>query len=188
MGKLLKRFMWETMAKARSNYICDYFTVFFNISAAQLQAVVNQGQPRFSDIINLLTIQNKNKQLKIITHPRSQQHRSVLSLFLAFLPLLARPPPLQQLQLCSQLVPLSPEDCPGGSRDAGHNGKASSITDPPRFGERGHNCCKSSEMPLLTRLRLRLRRAPKPDLWALSTLRPSALRNNYTTLFQVRAP
>lgn len=60
------------MAKARSNYICDYFSVFFLLFATQLQAAVNQVQPRFLNIINLLPIQNKNEQLRIIIHPHSQ--------------------------------------------------------------------------------------------------------------------
>lgn len=81
------------MAKARSNYILDYFSLFFlvciYIFATQLQAAVNQVQTRFSDIINLFPIQNKDKQLRIITCPHSQQHRAVQSFFLALLPLLA---------------------------------------------------------------------------------------------------
>lgn len=46
--------------------------MYIYIFATQLQAAVNQVQARFSDIINLLPIQNKDKQLRIITCPHSQ--------------------------------------------------------------------------------------------------------------------
>lgn len=78
-GKVLRRFRWETMAKSRSDYGCDYFTIIFFLFATQLQPAVNQVQPRYSDKIKLLTNQNKNKWLKTIIECQNSERTAAQS-------------------------------------------------------------------------------------------------------------